>query len=95
LIKSPAELERIGRLLARPAADLGQGSRLCGTSNGLSDPDAPNQTPISLDGLVLCHCESGADKAGQRAACKAVGEHDRFGSTERTAGEQLERSTLF
>jgi len=62
---------------------------------GLSDPDAPNQTPISLDGLVLCHCESGADKAGQRAACKAVGEHDRFGSTERTAGEQLERSTLF
>jgi len=44
---------------------------------------------------VLCHRESGADEAGQRAACKAVREHDRFGSTERTAREQLERPTLF
>jgi hypothetical protein len=44
---------------------------------------------------VLCHCESGADEAGQRAACKAVGERDRLAGTERTAGEQLERPTLF
>ena len=63
---------------------------------GLGDPDAPDRLPISLDGLALRRgCQSGTDEAGQRAACKAVGEHDRFGSTERTAGEQLERSTLF
>jgi hypothetical protein len=58
----------------------------------LRDPDAPNQTPISR--VVLRHCESGADQAGQRTACKAVGEHDRLAGTERTAGEQLERPTL-
>jgi hypothetical protein len=45
--------------------------------------------------VSCCHCESGADEAGQRAACKAVGKHDRFGSAERTAGEQLERAPLF
>jgi hypothetical protein len=33
----------------------------------------------------------GADEAGQRA----VGERDRHAGTERTAGEQLERPTLF
>ena len=32
--------------------------------------------PISLDGLVLCHCKSGADEAGQRAPCNAVGERE-------------------
>jgi hypothetical protein len=51
--------------------------------------------PISIDGPALRHCESGADEAGQRAASKAVGEHDRHAGTERTAGEQLERPTLF
>jgi len=51
--------------------------------------------PISIDGPALCHCESGADETGQRAACKAVGEHDHFGGTERTAGEQLECPALF
>jgi len=62
----------------------------------LSDPDAPtNRTPISIDGPALRHCESGADEAGQRGASKAVGEHDRHAGTERTAGEQLERPTLF
>jgi hypothetical protein len=60
------------------------------------DPDAPDRLPISLDGLALYRCcESGADQAGQRAACKAVGEHDHFGRTKRTAGEQLECPTLF
>src|SRR6266436_9648275 len=32
--------------------------------------------PISLDGLVLCHCKSGADEAGQRAPFNAVGERE-------------------
>jgi len=62
---------------------------------GLSDPDAPDRLPISLDGLALCRCcESGADEAGQRAPCNAVGEHDHFGGAERTAGEQLECPAL-
>jgi hypothetical protein len=62
----------------------------------LSDPDAPtNRSTIGIDGLALCRCESSADEASKRAACKAVGEHDHFGGPERTGGEQSEGSTLF
>jgi hypothetical protein len=63
---------------------------------GLSDPDAPDRLPISLDGLALCRCcESGADELGEHWAREAVDVHDCFGDTERTAGEQSECSALF
>jgi hypothetical protein len=56
---------------------------------GLSDPDAPDGLPRSLN-LALCCYKSGADETRYRLACNAVSGDGCVGSTEWNAGKQSE-----
>jgi hypothetical protein len=64
-------------------------------STGLSDPDTADSQAASLDVLALRCCKPGADEAGEHPAFKALGEHNCFTDTERTACKELECPTLF
>jgi hypothetical protein len=61
-------------------------------SAGLCDPQAADK--LAASDLALRCYKPGADETCQHPACKAVSEHDCFGSTERSAGKQLESQAL-